>query len=206
MARIDADRETIGMLRDRLGITTAELVKRVGVKDVGSLSRVTPRAWYAKLGIAEPGTLDDELDKILGREQERPPQAPPGATRVKEPPPAPTDLGLGGELGSLDYSEIEGLIATVYKGAAGIVENTDPPLAMMIASHADEAAQAWAEWIRSNPKAAAFLQRMMVGTPMGKVISVHLGIGVGYYFARREYIAAIEQQAADAEAAGADLP
>lgn len=194
------------MLLDRLGISNEELSARVGVKNATGKNRArpVPRVWYGKLGLDEPGTLDEEAGAPIGRDEERPPQAPPGARRIKQPePPSAEQLMLAQ---GIDYSEVEGLISAAYKGAAAVVAERDPPLSSMIESHADEAARAWAEWIRSNPKAAAFLERMMVGTPFGKVISVHLGIGVGYYFARREYVAELRRQAAEAEVEGAAVP
>ena len=124
--------------------------------------------------------------------------SPPGEPSPVEPPPGgePKHAGLGPRRPAdgkdappapgteLDYASIESFIAGGYSFAADYVGERDPILRDAIGTHADAAGKAWAAYIQSNPKAAEFVRRMMIGTPAGEVIRVHAAIIIGYWFAR----------------------
>ena len=77
-------------------------------------------------------------------------------------------------------------------------------LAEVIQAHAAPAGQAWAHWIESEPKVAALIQRMMIGTPLGEVIGVHVGIVFSYTLARsaaRAVAADVADRTSDTEVA-----
>lgn len=119
-----------------------------------------------------------------------PPTEDTGSERQAEMPPTRpaegrvTPFPTTTEEQPLNYKEIEGYISGIYRMSVKIVAPNDFIAQEVVNTHADEAAAAWAEWIKSEPKVAAFLQKMMVGTPAGKLIYVHVSMGVGYFFAR----------------------
>lgn len=113
------------------------------------------------------------------RAEERPPQAPGDAPRLP-PPPAPL-----GDPSQIDLSQVRGYVKMAYDmagKAAGALG--DPVAENVIAEHSDAAATAWEHYIASNPAAQEFFQRMLVGTPLGEVIFVHVSLVFSYTLAR----------------------
>ena len=82
------------------------------------------------------------------------------------------------------------------------VRPADPLLADVIDEHAAQAGAAWAHWIESEPKVAALLQRLMIGTPLGEVIGVHVAIVFTYTVARAAYRDAARERTEGEAAAG----
>lgn len=127
--------------------------------------------------------------------------------RVWEQPPAPPEDAPRWEPVHIDYSQVAGYIEGAYRLAARIaVEQYDPLLAGAIDERAADAGRAWAHWIESEPRVAALLQRLMIGTPLGEVIGVHAAIIFAYVLARsaaREVAAAAAPSAAAGAAADA---
>lgn len=185
---------TIRELRDRYGVTSEELAELVGVEPdriVRNPSKKVNMAWTETLvaaGLdpqAEAETPEPELDgePPAGIGADRPPRAPDDARiHVHVPPRAP----------SFDSSLLADHIEGIYRVAAHAVGTSDPSLEAAIAEHAAKAGVAWARWVESEPKVQALLARLMVGTPMGEVIGVHVSIVFAYVVARsveRERIA-----------------
>ena len=177
-------------LSKALGYTGAEAVnqRRRNDEDI-------PEHWLPKL--AELGYDVSDLGYVplppVGpdaefRADERPPQAPVGAPQAPQPV-------------VIDYGGIAEKIGGMYSMAGTfLVADADPLLAEAIVAHAEVAGQAWAAWIQSEPRVAAWLQKMMVGTPLGEVIFVHVGIVFSYTLAR----SAAKAVAADVAAARAN--
>jgi hypothetical protein len=84
----------------------------------------------------------------------------------------------------LDYGSLQEYIEGAYKLAGQTVRTNDPYLGDAIDEHAHKAGVAWCKWVRSEPKVAALLQRLMIGTPLGEVIGVHVSIVFAYVLAR----------------------
>jgi len=118
--------------------------------------------------------VDDEAGSTSYRDHDVPPTPPQDA------PQAPPDLA------QINYGQVAGYIEGAYVLAAKmLVEPADRVAAECITVHAGQAGVAWAKWIESEPKVAALLQRMMIGTPIGEVIGVHVAIVFAYVLARR---------------------
>lgn len=157
------------------GTSEAELAELVGVKGVHAIrslrKRTIPKSWAEKMGVVLPEET---------REREHTPRAPSGAT-VQAPP------------SGLDYSSVAGHIEGAYKLAGFALADSDPVLSAVVIEHAGSAGQAWTKWIESEPRVAALLERMMIGTPLGEVIAVHVGIGFAYFLARGAHARAREE-------------
>lgn len=170
---------------EREGLTGAALSKALGYNGAEAVNarkrkdEEIPEDWHERLlglgyrdfgeGLTTytPPPTDDA--EALFRDQE-PPAAPDGA-RIAEPPV------------QIDYASVAGYISGAYSMAARFAV-PDPLLAQVIEDHAEQAGQAWAHYIQSEPRVAALVQRMMIGTPLGEVIGVHVGIVFSYTLAR----------------------
>ena len=154
---------------EREELTVEDLAERLGVQ-VATVKRQRnkgpiPESWVERLG------LDSTSGE--GRDWEEVPEAPPDAPRRPlTPPPV------------MDVSTVAGYIEGAYKLGAHATRDADPLLAEAIEAYAPAAGEAWAKWIESEPKVKALLERLMVGTPLGEVIAVHVGIGFSYFLAR----------------------
>jgi hypothetical protein len=193
---------------ERYGLTEDDMAARLGLSAHGIKSyrtREMPPRWLATLGSA-PVVVDeaptDDSSPFVDNEGQEPrertaqhtPHRPAGGTVVGPP---------------LDYSALAGYIEGAYKLGGHTLGVKDPVLGSAIEANAQAAGAAWAKWVRSEPKVAALLQRMMIGTPMGEVIGVHLSIAFAYFLARgavRDARAAeAEAEYGSAEAAAEDL-
>jgi hypothetical protein len=165
-------------LADQLGFKNANTVGDRARKDLD-----IPETWYQKLSAAgyHIPEMDSDwappVDTDIGqqfRAGESEPRPPEGAPQAK-----PTYVGI-------DYGQVSGYIEGVYKLTGEMaIQPYDPLLAECITAHAESAGKAWAKWIESEPKVAALLQRLMVGTPMGEVIGVHFAIVFAYIMGRQ---------------------
>lgn len=172
-------------LADRLGLKASSVIRRVRAKDEQA---EMPLRWLRQLdGAQDEGPPSNGVLMDDGRVTETPPSKPAGAS-VRKPEQAAV----------VDMSTVAGYIEGAYTLAAHTIEGTDPALAAAVAGHAKQAGDAWAKWIESEPKVKALLERMMVGTPLGEVIGVHVGIGFAYFMSRSAYKKAIEDAAAAA--------
>lgn len=191
MARYDDSVKQQARSLRQQGLTQREISERLGGVPIGTVwswVKETPQGERREAVVmTPPGEDDSGATPEPGRAEEMPPRPPPGARVVS---PQPSDL---------DYASLEGHIAGLYKLAAKGVESGDPALCMAIDRHADQAGHAWVVWIRSEPRVAELLRRLMIGTPLGEVIGVHVSIVFAYIFARD----AVRRMAA-AEAAAAD--
>lgn len=211
MATLEDRRPTVAEYLETHELSDEELAELVGVqvKTVqarkSERDRQIPASWLERIEtgdreIGKRGSRGGEPDG--GRAEETAPKPPPGA-RIVEPEPSPIE--------GVDFTALAGYIEGAYKLGAAAVAGTDPALSAAVDSHAAQAGQAWAHWVESEPKVAALIQRMMIGTPLGEVIAVHVGIGFAYFLsrsaierARREERAAAEEL--DVEHEFADLP
>ena len=132
---------------------------------------------------AEEDVATDDGEQ-LGRAHELPPQRPPDG-RIQ-----PVDL---------NYREISDYIEAFYSLAGRLAQESDEAMGIAVQQHAAKAGEAWSHWIQSEPKVAAFLQKLMIGTPMGEVIGVHVSIIVAYFLSRGIVRAAAEERARAAE-------
>jgi len=177
------------------GWTQARIAERFGV------SPRTVRTWLA------PQATDEQVAQALHAVPLEPPidisGGPDSGYRDADVPPTrPVDGTVfvppteGGDV--LNYKDLEEYIAGAYRMGAKL--SGDMILIDVVNVHANEAARAWAEWIRSEPKVAAWLQRMMIGTPAGKLIYIHVSMGVGYVFAKSAAAELQRRRAADESA------
>lgn len=85
----------------------------------------------------------------------------------------------------IKLTTVEGYIAQIYGGAAYIAENRGDELAAdVIRRYTPEFSEAWIEYIKSDPRLLEYLEKMMIGTPIGNLVGVH-AIAIGsYVFAR----------------------
>ncbi len=182
-------------LATQLGYVGAESVnaRRRNDEDI-------PEAWLPRLaelgynldGIRQAPLLDAISEQYRDAEAETAPLAPEGALQAPRPV-------------VIDYATVAGYVEGAYKLTAQMaVRPADPLLADVIDEHAAQAGIAWAHWIESEPKVAALLQRLMIGTPLGEVIGVHVAIIFSYTVARSAYRAAAERAASAGEAVAAD--
>lgn len=131
-----------------------------------------------------------------GRAHERTPKKPQDG-KVQ---PRPTVLPDGEA--QLDFNAIGSYIEGAYRLSAKLArERGDALLASVIDEHASPAARAWVRWIQSEPKVAEMLRKLMVGTPAGEVIAIHVSIVFSYTLARgaasQLAAAAAEREAAE---------
>lgn len=191
---MNGDRPSVAAYLEARGMTDDELAAAVGVQTKtvqarkSERDRPMPKAWADRLEAGDPNVSQ------RGRDDEQTPQAPPEAPRV-EPEPSP--------LADQSFETLAGYIEGAYKLGAAAVSASDVPLGRAIDDHAKQAGEAWARWVESEPKVKALLERMMVGTPLGEVIAVHVGIGFAYFLSRSAIERARrEEAAARAQAAG----
>lgn len=153
-----------------------------------------PEHWLRRLGHQGDGAEATDGDG---------PPEDDGLRHADAPPMAPADA-IVFKPAEVDYATLAGHIEGAYKLAATYAV-TDPILAASLNEHAEKAGQAWAHYIESEPRVAALVQRLMIGTPLGEVIGVHVSIVFAYVLARtaaREIAA--QHRAAEAEAAPGD--
>lgn len=196
------------------GIGEAELAARVGVKpdSVGRRVRGSdpmPRKWARALGLEldeDHETRDGAAPREPDGEQGRGAGLGDDNGRAHDAPPTrPADARVRPEPASqlFDASSFASMVASIYGTAGGMVAGSDPFLGQAIVDHADAAGDAWGKWAAANPRVVAWLERMMIGTPAGEVIGVHVAIAFAYFLARSEHSRLIREHAA-AEAAEAE--
>jgi hypothetical protein len=134
-----------------------------------------------------PVEVDPDYWDTPGRDSDQAPQYESGETVV-----GPQRIKL---------TTVEGYIKMVYGGAATIAKSRGDEIAAdTINRYSDQFSEAWIEYIKSNPQFMEYLEKLMIGTPLGNLIGVHV-IAVGsYVFARaaaREIGAAFAAEAAN---------
>ncbi len=174
--------EAQGMSRN--GIARELKISRDAVRKYGD-GDGTQRPPLRAVTVTPPGTADSDDGPV--READSAPRRPAEGTVFV---PAADDGS------TLNYGDVQQYISGIYRMGAKL--SGDEILMDVVNVHADEAAAAWADWIQSEPKVAAFLQKMMVGTPAGKLVYVHVSMGVGYAFARAA-VADIRRRAESAD-------
>lgn len=124
-----------------------------------------------------------------GRESDYDPSVPTDATRVVGPQ-------------KIKLTTVRGYIELFYSGAAQYAKQRGDDIAAdTITRYTPEFSEAWINYIESDPRIMAYLEKLMVGTPLGNLIGVH-AIAIGsYVFARvaaREIAQAIAAEGANA--------
>lgn len=173
-------------MRERALLLKQEGHSNTKIADLLGVGRRTIDNWLAQEGGSSPapgggGLPDGETPQVDGepttrRAEKRP--TPPSGARV-----VPTSAPEGAA--QLDYRAIQGYVEGAYKIAAKVSrERGDKVLADVIDEHASPAARAWARWVESEPRVAELLRKLLVGTPAGEVIAVHVSIVFSYTLAR----------------------
>lgn len=98
----------------------------------------------------------------------------------------------------IKLTTVEGYIQQMYGGAAFLARSRGDDIAAdVIERYSPEFAEAWINYIQSDPRVMQYLEKMMIGTPLGNLIGVHV-IAIGsYVFARaaaREITARFSEQ------------
>ena len=184
-------------LLEATGISGAELARRLNYNAETVYGRRRdgldiPAHWWPRLREAGMDVSAWEVTESVGgggarRAAPRPraEEAQDGAFREWDSTPTPPSDALYVQPVRIDYSKVQGYIEGAYKLAAEYaIKDSDPILADCIYTHAEQAGEAWAKWIESEPRVAALIQRLMIGTPLGEVIGVHVTIVFAYVLAR----------------------
>lgn len=180
------------------GLTTFQLAEILGHKTTSMVTKKIdvemPKRWERLLDLeSNPPAVG------LGDESEARSQNPDEEFRQGENDPHIPDDGvrvIGPQKIRLDT--VEGYIKQIYAGAGALARNRGDELAAdVIDQYSPQFAEAWIDYIQSDPRFMEFLERLMIGTPLGNLIGVHvLAIG-SYTFAR---VAARQLAGAYAEA------
>jgi hypothetical protein len=123
-------------------------------------------------------------------------------------PPLEHDTVIGPQ--QIKLSTIDGYIRQIYGGAAYIARNRGDELAAdVIERYTPEFSEAWIDYIKSNPQILEYLEKFMIGTPMGNLIGIHV-IAIGSYgFARaaaNQIAAAHRAESAPSDNGATDSP
>lgn len=193
------------------GLTTFQLADILGHKTTSMITKKMdvemPKRWERLLDLQS----DSPAVELEG-ESERAPNIPLDEEfRAGENDPRMPNDGvevIGPQRIRLDT--IEGYIKQIYGGAAYIARNRGDDLAAeVIDQYSPQFAEAWVEYIRSDPRIMELLERLMVGTPMGNLIGVHV-IAIGSYtFARataRQLARAYAEQESSVNGSGSQAP
>lgn len=192
------------LVRDYLqqsGLTTFQLAETLGHQTTASVTKKLdaemPKRWARLLD------LEDESSAVLSDSE---PDARAHTTseekfRANDSDSTMPEDGvhvIGPQRIRLDT--IEGYITQIYGGAAAICRGRGDVLASdVIEQYSPQFSEAWVDYIRSDPKIMEMLERLMIGTPLGNLIGVHVLAVGSYTFAR---IAANQVARAYAEAEG----
>lgn len=183
------------------GLTTFQLAEILGHKTTSMVTKKLdvemPKRWERMLDLPSESPAVDSGDEF-----ERAPDFPPEEFRAGENDPRMPDDGvevIGPQRIRLDT--VEGYIKQIYGGAAYIARNRGDDLAAeVIDQYSPQFAEAWVEYIRSDPRIMELLERLMVGTPLGNLIGVHV-IAIGSYTFARATARQIARAYAEAELA-----
>lgn len=179
------------------GLSPDELAEILGLKTTSMITKKMevemPKRW-AKL-------LDerDSVSTAVGADStdserlahERPPTPEDGERdweklfRENEAPTPPEDYETVVGPQQIKLSTIDGYIRQIYGGAAYLARNRgDEVAADVIERYTPEFSEAWIDYIKANPQLLGYLEKLMIGTPMGNLIGIHV-IAIGSYgFAR----------------------
>jgi hypothetical protein len=118
----------------------------------------------------DPPTVDEWEN--IGRDSDNDPLKPQGAETVVGPQ-------------RIKLTTVEGYITQIYSGAAYIAKSRGDDIAAdTITRYSPQFAEAWIDYIKSDPRIMEYLEKMMIGTPLGNLIGIHV-IAIGSYaFAR----------------------
>lgn len=178
------------LVRDYLqqsGLTTFQLAETLGHQTTASVTKKLdaemPKRWARLLDLESDASAvvpDPEPD---ARAHTGPPE---DEFRQNENDAHMPDDGvqvIGPQRIRLDT--IEGYIQQIYGGAAALCRSRGDLLAgEVIDNYSPQFSEAWIDYIRSDPRILELLEKMMIGTPLGNLIGVHV-IAVGSYtFAR----------------------
>lgn len=170
------------------GLTTFQLAEILGHKTTSMVTKKLdvdmPKRWERMLDLEDSSSaVGTEPDSEARSHNE-----PPSEFRQSEENNDPRMPDDGVEVvgpSRIRLDTIEGYITQIYGGAAALCTSRGDHLAAeVINNYSPQFAEAWVDYIRSDPRIMEFLERMMIGTPLGNLIGVH-AIAVGSYtFAR----------------------
>lgn len=175
------------------GMTKEQMAEALGHKSTASVTKKMetemPKRWARLLddadssslsavgdGEAESTTsapnLNDDWEEVSGRDGDQTPHKPEDASPVVGPQ-------------RIKLTTVRGYIEQIYGGAAYIAENRGDEIAAdTIRRYSPEFADAWINYIESDPRIMEYLERLMIGTPLGNLIGVHVIAAGSYVFAR----------------------
>jgi hypothetical protein len=166
-AEHDLDDEAMAdLMSERLG--KAVSLKTYRTAKYRSNDRI-PKSYLRALSIQEsdgftgpdsdaPGLRDDDL--------------PPGS------PPAPEPQKTGGEIISLDWASTRSALIMIY-GSIGVGVShllSDPVYAKVLQKAAPMLADDWLALAKVHPATAAFLRKLTLGGPGGKLLADHVTV------------------------------
>lgn len=195
------------------GLTKDELAEVLSLKSASMITRKMdvemPKRW-ARLLDERDGTTTAVDDPVSDDEARA--HIPPledalegDAFRANDGDPRkPEPKDIVGP-GAIKLTTVQGYIEAIYGGAAQIAQSRGDGLAAdVIRRYSPEFSEAWITYIQSDPRIMKYLEKMMIGTPLGNLIGVH-AIAIGsYVFARaaaRQLAAQFAHDASDTETA-----
>lgn len=176
------------------GMTKDDLAKFLGHQSTASVTKKMeaemPKRWARLLdeadatslsavgdGDADSSTsapnLNEENDwESVGRSGDADPGKPDGASTVVGPQ-------------KIKLTTVRGYIEQIYGGAAYIAGSRGDDIAAdTITRYTPEFSEAWINYIESDPRIMEYLEKLMIGTPLGNLIGVHVIAAGSYVFAR----------------------
>lgn len=178
------------------GMTAETLQEILGHKTTSSITKKMdvemPTRWERLLN-----SVDESSLTAVGEDDSTPPEFDARSQTFPNDPwdndgrdnegspskPTNADTVVGPQ--RIKLSTVEGYISQIYSGAAYLAKQRGDDIAAdTINRYSPEFAQAWVNYIESDPRIMAYLEKLMIGTPLGNLIGVHV-IAVGSYtFAR----------------------
>lgn len=180
------------------GLTPAELAEILGHQSTSMITKKMnvemPKRWAKLLDERDsvPPAVDANPDESERLAHDRSPTSEDGEkdweklfreNEAPTPPDGDYDPVIGPQ--QIKLSTVDGYIRQIYGGAAYIARNRGDELAAdVIERYTPEFSEAWIDYIKSNPQILGYLEKLMIGTPMGNLIGIHV-IAIGSYgFAR----------------------
>lgn len=183
------------LVRDYLnssGLTKEQLADTLGLKTTSSVTKKMdaemPKRWERLLDSLDDSPLtavggdspesesearsqNDDWERT-GRDSDSAPNKPTDGETVVGPQ-------------RIKLATVEGYIQQIYGGAAYIATQRGDELAAdVITRYSPEFSEAWVDYIKSDPRILEYLEKLMIGTPLGNLIGVHVIATGSYVFAR----------------------
>lgn len=181
------------------GMNAVELSNLLGHKTTSSITKKMdeemPKRWVRLLDSEPtPAAVEDGNESEARTHEFEPTEE--SQFREQSPPFDPDSDPIVGPQ-KIKLTTVEGYINQIYGGAAYIARNRGDELAAdVIDRYKPDFAEAWIEYIKSDPRLLEYLEKLMIGTPLGNLIGVHV-IAIGSYAFARAAAAQIATAYAD---------